>query len=318
MAEQTLQDLVLSYRRSGCGRERIMERVAALVYSSHGRFGFDDEDAAADAIMRHRGRILRLVDRFEDRGIPFDACLAKSLRYLAKTARRERRLASDRELVCERAVVDEGACEETPESQYPLGGVPEAEGLGGEVLLLRPAPRRRPRARGGSVRCGSQERAAYSSRLVFLAVKCAWEIDEDGLTRVARSAGVDRGWLASAVEQAKRSLQAERARAESLVERRNASWCRQRLLEGRVGGESDPYRRRELETSLEREGARCAKLQRELSGLRAIVPNSVVARILGVPKGTVDSGLYYLRKRYGAAPARREDGAPPGDGRASG
>jgi hypothetical protein len=50
---------------------------------------------------------------------------------------------------------------------------------------------------------------------------------------------------------------------------------------------------------LERERARCAKAKEELGCLRIVVPNSVVARILGIPKGTVDSGLYYLRKHYG-------------------
>jgi hypothetical protein len=298
MGEPTLQELVFSYRLSGEGKERIMERVAALVYSSHAKFGFDDEDAAADALLKHRGRIIKLVDRFEDRGIPFDACLAASLRYLAKTVRRERRQVTDRELVCESAVIAGSGHGDGSEDSYGgEDGVGWPERLGAEEL--RPAPRRRPRARGGSVRCGAMERAAYSSRLVYLAIKCAWEIDEGDVARVAASAGVGREWLAAAVEQARRSLQSERSRVESLTERLNASWCRQRLLEGKLGRESDPYRRSGLSASLERERARCLRAKAELSRLRTVVPNSVVARILGVPKGTVDSGLYYLRRHYG-------------------
>jgi hypothetical protein len=297
MGEPTLQELVQSYRASGEGRERIMERVAALVYGFHAKFGFDDEDAAADALMKHRGRIIKLVDRFEDRGIPFDACLASSLRYLAKTVRRDRKQASDRELVCERAIAEGG--DPSHAFEIPFASASESSPEGCEDSALRPPPRRRPRARGGSVRCGAMERAAYSSRLVYLAIKCAWEIDEEGVARVAASAGVGREWLSAAVEQARRSLECERSRVEGLVQRRNASWCRQRLLEGKLGGETDPFRRSRLSAALEREGARCAKIKNELACLRTIVPNSVVARILGVPKGTVDSGLYYLRKRYG-------------------
>jgi hypothetical protein len=312
MEEPTLHELVVSYRASGEGKERIMERVAALVYSSHGKFGFDDEDDAAEALFKHRGRIVRLVDRFEDRGIPFDACLATSLRYLAKTVRRNRRLASDRELVCESAILSGSAQGEGAEMPYLFGFSEDEEPEGGSCAAPRPAPRRRPRARGGSVRCGAMERAAYSSRLVYLAIKCAWEIDEEGVARVADSAGVEREWLASAVEQARRSLESERSRVETLVQRRNASWCRQRLLESRMGVEADPYRRRRLEASLERERARCAKAKAELGNLRTIVPNSVVARILGVPKGTVDSGLYYLRRRYDLGATGR---APEGSGR---
>lgn len=299
MHETTLHDLVLSYRDKGEGRDRIMERVAALVYAAHRKFGFDDEDDAANALVKYRGRIARLVDRFEDRGIPFDACLASSLRFLAKTVRRERKQASDREQVCEGAIATGGDAGRAYDAAFALfhGEGRDPGGLWGGAP--RPAPQRRPRARGGSVRCGALEKAAYSSRLVYLAIKCAWEIDDEGVARVADSAGVGREWLAAAVEQARRSLECERARVEGLVQRRNASWCRRRLLEARLALEADPYRRSRLSAALEREKARCAKAKDELGCLRTIVPNSVVARILGVPKGTVDSGLYYLRKRYG-------------------
>lgn len=313
MNQPSMQELVMAYRASGKGKDLIMERVAELVYSAHGRFGFDDEDAAADALMKHRGRILKLVERFEDRGIPFDSCLASSLRYLAKTVRRERKQAADREQVCEGAVMGEGGTG----GQGDSGALPpwDAEGIfGAEAAAARPVPRRRPRARGGIARCGAAERAAFSSRLVYLAIKCAWEIDDAGIARVALAAGLDRAWLAAAVEQARRSLQSERSRVAGLVERRNASWCRQRLLEGKLGAETDPYRRSKLAASLERERSRCAGAKRELETLRTVVSNSVVARILGVPKGTVDSGLYYLRKRHEAEPAglEGEDAAEDG------
>jgi hypothetical protein len=299
MAETTLHDLVLSYRASGKGRELIMEKVAALIYAAHGKFGFDDEDDAANALMKYRGRIAKLVERFEDRGIPFDVYLASSLRYLAKTVRRERRQASDRELVCESTAAigdDTGAAYD---AFYALPQVKSRSPSAGDAEESRQAPRRRPRARGGNLRCGAQEKAAYSSRLVYLAIKCAWEIDEECIARVAESAGVGREWLAAAVEQARRSLVNERSRVEGLVQRRNASWCRQRLLEARLSDEADLYRQSRLSSALERERARCAKVKEELGCLRTVVPNSVVARILGIPKGTVDSGLYYLRKRYG-------------------
>ena len=282
-----------------------MERVAALVYAAHGKYGFDDEDDAANALMKYRSRIVKLVDRFEDRGVPFDAYLASSLRFLAKTVRRERRQAGDRELVCERAVsggTDAGGIAPAGTYEDPAASLYAKDDaqVGCAADEPRPAARgRRPRARGGLVRCGALEKAAYSSRLVYLAIKCAWEIDDESVARVAASAGVGQEWLSAAVEQARRSLENERSRVESLVERRNASWCRQRLLEARIADETDHYRRVRLLSALDRERARCAKAKEELGCLRTVVPNSVVARILGIPKGTVDSGLYYLRKRYG-------------------
>jgi hypothetical protein len=297
MQESSLHDLVTAYRASGSGREQIIDRVIGLVYSSHERFGFDDEDDAANALYKYRARIGKLVDRFEDRGLPFDAYLVASLRYLAKTVRRERKKARERESVCESTagLAFEGSAARDPALESQALDTVHDEG----VAFARAGAKRRPRARGGFLRCGASEAAAYSSRLVYLAIKCAWEIDEAGIARVAACAGVERAWLAAAVEQARRSLESERARVEALTQRRNASWCRQRLLEARIAAESDSYRLERLEAARDRELGRFDRIQHEISSLRTVVPNSLVARILGVPKGTVDSGLFYLRKHYG-------------------
>jgi hypothetical protein len=273
-----------------------MERVAKLVYSEHQRYGFDDEDDAAEALMKYRGRISKLVDRFEDRGLSFDAYLASSLRYLARTVRRDRQLKTDREFVCERM----------SDLSYREDEGSGLRGKAGMVLCSHPSPasepfgrrrqKRRPRARGGSLPTPAE--AAYSSRLIFLAIKCAWEIDEESIERVAAASGVDPSWLGAAIAQARRSLVSESERVDYLMQRRNASWCRQRLLQARLAEETDQVRRTRLELSLNREKDRYEKVLAAISQFRIIVPNSVVARIVGVPKGTVDSGLYYLRKRH--------------------
>lgn len=297
MPSTELFDLVRSYQASGEGRDLVWARVAALVYERHHRYGFDDEDDAANALLKFRGRIAKAVDRFEDRGVPFDAYLGANLRYLARTVRRERRRARDKESICERASMSEqargGTDADAAESGAALASMEALD-------CLRAVAARRPRARGRVLPPCPSEAAAFSSRLVFLAIKCAWEIDEAGIARVAASAGVDREWLASAIEQGRRSLEREQVRLDRLVERRNGSWTRLRLLEASVVQETDPYRRAQLEAAKGREEHRHERAREELGGQRMIVPNSVVARILGIPKGTVDSGLYYLRKRYGS------------------
>ena len=297
MTENNLEELVSAYRARGQGRDLIMEKVSALVYDRHRKYGFDDEDDAANALLKFRGRIGRFVDRFEDRGLPFDSYLTSHLRYLARTMRRDKKRARERESVCERALLDQGAPGEVlPPSALFKSELPLLAVVGGREGS--PAGRR-PRARGGGgPRCPA-EAAALSRRLVFLAIKCAWEIDEEGLDRVAASAGVGRAWLSAAVEQARRSMESERARVLCLTQRRNASWTRLRLLENRLSGETEPYRRANLVTARDREKLRYERVNRDITALRIIVPNSLVARILGIPKGTVDSGLFYLRKHYG-------------------
>ncbi len=327
MSEHRLHDLVAAYRAQNgeqkTDKETIFGHIASLVYSSHAALGFDDEDAASDALIKYKSRITRLVDRFQDRGLPFDAYLATSLRFLAKTVRRERRREAERRFICERAAMDDYAESWAREEQR--GGTSSAEGysamqpgvcdplrshnmkqtesvsFGGKCTTSK----RRPRAKGGRLPRRDMQ-SVRSSRLVFLAVKCAWELDDESVGRIAETAGVPRDWLTQAVGQARRSLEPERLRYERIIERRNSSWCRCRLLETRLEQENDPPTRAKLKFSLERERRRLKKAREELSALKPIVPNAVVARILGVPKGTVDSGLYYLRKQQQKACPRKQ------------
>jgi len=286
MEKPTLHELVKAYHSGSASKEAVMERVATLVYREPGRFGFDDEDDAANALERHGRRIAALADRFVDRGIGFEAYLETCLRFLARTMRRERRRAAEKELVCERARSGQAPSS----SDYQVDGRFLWEGE------RRAAPSPRLHSRPGR-RLPDSEVAAFANRLVFLTLKCAWEVDDELAGRVAESSGVDPDWLGSALAQARRSLEAERCRHERMQARRNNSWCRLRLLEARASGETDPARRAELAAAIRRERCRFDRARAEIVTFRPVVPNSVVARILGVPKGTVDSGLYYLRKR---------------------
>jgi DNA-directed RNA polymerase specialized sigma24 family protein len=290
MEEPTLQELLRSYRAGTAPRERVMERVAGLVYGDPGHFGFDDEDAAADALERHGRRIASLADRFEDRGIAFEAYLRTSLRFLARTIRRQRRRATERELVCERALSGFEPGLGTEGSRYGPEGTP---------TFMRPSRGRAvpPPSAGRPRALAEPERAAFASRLVFLVLKSAWEVDDDLADRVAQASGVDSAWLGSALTQARRSLESERCRYERMESRRNGSWCRLRLLEARLRGEMDEDKRRVFLDAIDRERLRFERARAEIGAFRPVVPNSVVARILGIPKGTVDSGLYYLKKR---------------------
>lgn len=285
--EEPLQDLVLEYQAKGTGLETIRRRIAAELYRDPGRYGFEGEDDAAEALERHQERILGLAERYVDRGAPFEAYLAVSLRFLARSMRRDRKRSRERELVCEKA---EAWAAEARESEAGEGGgrfrIEEVEP--GTRAVLRPAA-----ARSSSV-------DALQSRIVFLYLKCAWEADDAETSRVAEAAGVPQDWLAAAAGQSRRFLETERYRFERLRERRDRSWSRLRLLEGRLAAECEPPARERLSASIGRERERFRRAREVIRKFKPIVPNSVVAKILGVPKGTVDSGLYYLKRLEGA------------------
>lgn len=282
MANMRLHDLVISYKAGHVDLDSVFERIASEIYGNPSRFGFDGDDDAAEALCRFRRRIRSLPDRYQDLGAPFEAFLVTSLRFLARTMRRERRREREREYVCE---VSEGWKLEAKTSEY-------AEPPGAVVGPL-PAPPPSP----GRNSPTSLELAAFRTRLIFLYLKCAWDADDEKTRRIAEATEVPEDWLAAALAQALRSLEAERCRYERLSGKRDKSWSRVCLLEARLATEIEGEKRDRIAASLAREKRHLESVRREIRSFRPTVPNSVVARILGVPKGTVDSGLYYLKRR---------------------
>jgi hypothetical protein len=292
MKDSSLHELVKEYRRSGIGRECIFPKVAELLYRDPGRFGFETDDDASEALFKYRRRIAGLADRYEDKGIPFDVYLASSLRYIAKTVKRARRRSAEREFVCEKAeatsfarvAMEPGLCDRIPSSGS---------------MKVKPLP----------VFGSTDSNEAYRNRIVYLFLKCAWDVDDEDVARVSSATGVNEDWLSSAVAQSRRFLDSERLRFEVLATRRNSSWCRIRLLEARIREESDPLRRDRIQAARERERVRFERVRAEIFSFKPVVPNSVVARIIGIPKGTVDSGLYYLKKHPVSRTARSKETA---------
>lgn len=285
MEELNLQTLIREYRQGGQGLDRIFERIATSVYRCPRHYGFDGEDDAAEALCHYRERVCGLAERYVDNGSSFEAYVTTSLRFLARTMRREQRKRREREMVCERSE------RFGLESRMEAASLPPIFDLVGsdEDCLAHPA-REKPSV---------PELSAFKSRLVYLYLKCAWAADDEKTGRVAAAAGVPVDWLAAAAAQSLRSLEAERARFERLSLRRDRSWARMRLLEGRLRDEVEPAARKRIEDAIVRERLNWDRARQEIRAFKPVVPNSVVARILGIPKGTVDSGLYYLKKREG-------------------
>jgi hypothetical protein len=285
MEEARLHELVAAFQAGLTDRDAVFERIARELYANPLRFGFDSDDDASEALCRYRERIKSLAARYVDKGVPFDAYLSTSLRFIARTLRRERKRRREREQVCEvsESWKAEGILEEG------LSSCEEVTGLGSPGLAPMPRP-------GQGRRRSGPEVAAFRSRLVFLYLKCAWDADDEKTRRVARAAAVPEDWLAAATAQSLRALEPERGRFERLSGRRDKYWGRLRLLEARLAAETDVAERQRLAEALKREKTRFENACTRLKSFKPTVPNSIVARILGVPKGTVDSGLYYLKR----------------------
>jgi len=266
------------WKKSEEGRRAFLAALGKILYSDPGRFGFDTVDQAADSLAHHRERILSLLDRYVDRGSSFESYVSSSLRYLAKSYRRDERRLRERDMACERSLrfADPEHYEWESES---------------DVLAIEPSIDRAP------IFTSRRHRKARDSRILYLLIKCAWEAGDRETRLAAEITGLPETHLSLALAQARRFLEIERCRFERMTARRNRAWSAIRIYEARLAEEVGELQREGLLGALERSRKEYECALADLRNFRPLVPNSVVARLLKVPKGSVDSGIHYLKKQ---------------------
>lgn len=315
---KSLNELVSDYRKQGGGKRAIVEEIADRVYREPRRYGFRDREEAADALYQFRNRIEKMIDRYVDRGPPFEAYLCSGLGFMARSLHRQQQEYRLRSTVCVRAArlnfeahePEPALRAQTHESLSPDGMPPALPSWTAESreaasgMISFPSDFNLPSPLNAS------ETEAMKKRLLFLYLKCAWISNDRDTARLSRLLSIPAGRLSALIGQALRYLEPERRRHEYIISRRDRSWARICLLEERLSGDPDPYQRDEIEHSLCAERLRFKRALFDLRRFRPVVPNSVIAQLLGVPKGTVDSGLYYLRVGKNSPLPSDEEAAP--------
>lgn len=253
------------------------------MYAHPKRYGFFNEDEISDALQHFRGRIEGILERADKESRTREAYLLSSVRFVAKSIHRQNFSANlwenaylyshfSEDLVFEApadAFVEEEEDKEASEGQQVLGLAPQ-------IFLKKLRPELK--------------------RLLYLVIKCAWEIDEEILKKCSSALGMPEQYLFNLVELAKRRTEGERKQIDALNAKLNTLWIRLRVLELRLETSLLSNEKECIARSLERCRQRYVWLLEKRRRRRSLVSNELISELLGVPKGSVDSGLFYLRK----------------------
>ncbi len=299
MTEMEAQGLSPFLEEMSARESATFHQVTRKVFGNPFRYGFESVDEAAEAFLAYKRRLRSIIVKSETLGPKKEAYLESCLRYLARTVRRDRhRRDFFNEVIQASGDLLPSSCSE-PSPGWEAAqdgeasmGCPESWTLRSKAIL-------------GTMK-------AADKRLLFLAVKCAWEIDDDLAGKIASRLSVPIPWFAMVIHAARLSLESSAARTRERVERRNAAWLRLQMAESML---KSLGARPEARHRLECRATQCRKnYQRALedrSGSRLLVSNRTIASVLQVPKGTVDSGLYYLKNHCPeGCPGLREGKAP--------
>jgi hypothetical protein len=269
-----LTERVLRYQQTGAGLAELIDQIRILVYRfPAGQQGFDEQDGA-EFLLRFAPRIRGLIERYRQNG-SFESYLAATLRWQIKTLAAERtsrkirlatfefsgtyRLMDERDPEC--------ICMEAHEAPGGVGGDREDVTLG----------------------------PGQARRLVYLALKLTERLDEKDYRRVARAAGVEPEWLVSCWQQLRHACFEQRERRRAFRARRDRAWFRMQCLQFRIT-EAPTDRLGDLTRQLQAWRRRYEQARRGLLHMQDGPTHAQIAHVLGVAKGTVDSGVFYAKR----------------------
>jgi hypothetical protein len=134
-----------------------------------------------------------------------------------------------------------------------------------------------------------------------LALNCARTIGPENAPLLAAVSGVDENRILG-LSALLREMRAPRElRLEIFRARRNRAFAQSRLLETELQSEVEPERAAVLRASLAKARRRMRAAMIRMARVKLAPTNLEIARVVGVPKGTVDSGLYWLKRKLASA-----------------
>jgi hypothetical protein len=274
--QKDLTRAVLDFQASGIGWDELIRSLSLFVYRYPRRYSWCTEDDCSDFFILFYPRLLRIVARFRYDGRPFEAYLRSCLRWqlLSFAGRRHARLRRDRVLGLPDA-----------------WGAVQEEGPGyadDQTDWARPEPFAVDEH--GRLVCVHGVR-----QVLLLLMKCVMDAGDQLIDHVAYVTGYNRFWLFHAAEQLKAGLARRRQRLENLCRKRCACFFQLLMLRDELANCCDPLRREILRERSAAEHRRFRAIGREIASVPRSPTHQDIARVLGIPKGSVDSGVHYAR-----------------------
>ncbi len=267
-----LNDLLVYFRRTGNGKDSLVSGISIVVYGyPKGKEHCSEEDCAA-FFLSFYPRIQSLLVRYRDVGRNFDAYLNTCLRWHLKTYLKQR-IRNDRK---EKLLLKESYLARNREENDGIEAFecasPEAED--GEAADRKPGVK----------------------HILLLTLKSVMFLSDQAVEHIAILAGIHRDFLFHIVEILRFTMRKRLDRISKLTSRRNRNYFRIRFLSEEKQLCLNPDRISTIDRQIANEKKRYDRTTYDIGRVPKSPTHRDIARILGLPKGSVDSGFYYLKK----------------------
>ena len=317
---------------SGDARRALIDALASYAYHYplH-KLPSPDEDIPGDFYLFCHDKLELMIDQFEERGIPFEHYVNSVLSWQLRSFLNKRKqdevgwqngLYSPTWGSSDTLARQQRACDPAlapaPPPHRPRSATPPRARPRAPALRLAD-PDARPRAasrRAASPRAARPARRARKHRfrlpanairrrMVFAVLKTAHLIDDRQFAALAAASGCSPASLRRLLGQLELRREPALRRRQMLRERRNLAFADFLIWSATAYLEPEPPARARARARAARHHFTMAAAQTELRRVRVAPSNRDIAAVLGVPKGTVDTGLHWLQRNNAARYLRR-------------
>ncbi len=283
MARRSLTEQVVAFKKGKAPLEATVNLVWTAVWRSVR--SLEEDERSEFALFFHR-RIRSLIRRYNPDLGSFEAYLATSIRYQLKSfASRRVRERFRRELPEDPGFWRQGGVE-LPGATEPQE---EEERAHLPVTVLKEAA---AAYRSHNQRAHPQ---AFKQRLLYVTLKCSLYASEETLGEMASFLEIDQPRLLELTRELSATLQPRVSRRRALQERQNEVTCRLHTLRKQLEATPEEPRRSRLLRLIHLQEERSRALTKEIDHVPDYVTNREIAKVLDIPKGSVDSGIFYVR-----------------------
>jgi hypothetical protein len=267
---ESLTEAVLRYQDTGENYEKLIERISLLIYNYPDRVNNLSEEDKCDFYLGFYNRIKGLVSNFNYNGRPFEALLNQTLKWHSRTYLADRK--KEKHLQAVEIMDEEIRINEMLQAQWSRNEIESAK-----VKI---------------------ENSSLKQRLLFLVLMNSIHINEKEIEIFSEISGYDYNWLLEKRDTVLLELHNKSSRLNSLREKRNNYFTLLRYYQLQEQEEMDVLRKQAFREKIRKLRKRLEDTRRDISRIPTGPTHIQIAELLGVPKGTVDSGIHYFRKKF--------------------
>lgn len=290
--KKSLTDRVLAYQENGEGKEELFHDIFLRVYDIPRRFYGAAREECSDFLMYMYPKLEKFVRDFSFQGVLFEHYFQKNLyyqykNYLRKAQREEREWEANSDIDLWNMF-----------DLLPWGD-PALEIIEESELDLFPLCKKLRKAFTIDDE-GRIENDSIKRRVVYAFLKQAEHCCDKVIDYISYVTGYCADWLSQCVTSLREKLRDRSSVFSLYYERKNRAFYHLNLLKQRYETTPCNQEKKIISKRIERQIGIIRRCRTRLEYIRRNSTNLEIAETMGVSKGSVDSGLFYLKKTLGS------------------